>query len=236
MDKSRIAVVTGANRGIGFEICRQLAAAGVCVILTSRDKTKGNTARDALSTHATQVRFHQLDVTDDDSVKALAAYIGNEFGGLDILVNNAGVLFDDDRLEASVLEVSQERFRVTMEANFYGPLRMCQGLAPLLCKSKSGRIVNVSSGLGQLENMVDGYPAYGVSKTALNALTRLSADALSKDGVLVNAMCPGLVATDMGGPKGRPVEEGADTAVWLALLSDDGPSGGYFRNREPIPW
>ena len=232
----RIAVVTGANRGIGFEICRQLSDAGLCVVMTSRDETKGKTAKDALLGPDSDLRYHQLDVTSDDSVKALAAYLHTEFGGLDVLVNNAGVLFDDDRLEASVLEVSLERFRVTMEANFYGPLRVCQGLAGLLRKSKSGRIVNVSSGLGQLENMVDSHPAYAVSKTSLNALTRLSADALKNDGVLVNAMCPGLVATDMGGPKGRPVEEGADTATWLALLPDDGPTGGCFRDRESIPW
>ena len=232
----RIAVVTGANRGIGLEICRQLAGAGLCVVLTSRDETKGKAAKDALGGPDLDLRFHQLDVTNDDSVNALAAYLQSEFGGIDVLVNNAGVLFDDDRVEASVMEVSLERFRITMEANFYDPLRMCQGLAHLIRKSKSGRIVNVSSGLGQLDNMVDGHPAYGVSKTSLNALTRLSADALGKDGVLVNALCPGLVATDMGGPKGRPVEEGADTAVWLAMLPDDGPTGGFFRNREAIPW
>ena len=232
----RIAVVTGANRGIGFEICRQLAHAGDCVVLTSRDEAKGKAARDALAGPGLDLRFHQLDVTSDESVQALAAYIKAEFGGLDVLVNNAGILFDDDRLEASVLEVAPERFRTTMEANFYGPLQVCQALAPLIRKSRSGRIVNVSSGLGQLDKMVDGYPAYGVSKTALNALTRLSADALGKDGVLVNAMCPGLVATDMGSAHGRPVEEGADTAVWLASLPDDGPSGGFFRDRKPLPW
>ena len=235
MDK-RIAVVTGANRGIGLEICRQLADAGLCVVLTSRDESKGKRARDALDTGAAEVRFHQLDVTDGGSVESLAQHLEAEYGRLDVLVNNAGVLYDDDRQEARVLEVSIERFRVTMEPNFYGPLRMCQAMAPLLRKSNSGRIVNVSSGLGQLEGMVDGHPAYGVSKTALNALTRLTADALGKDGVLVNAMCPGLVDTDMGRPEGRPVEEGADTVVWLALLPEDGPSGGLFRDREPVPW
>ena len=232
----RIAVVTGANRGIGLEICRQLAEAGLCVIMTSRDEDKGKAAKDSLVGPHSDLHYRQLDVTSDDSVAALGAYLNTQFGGIDVLVNNAGVLFDDDRVDASVLSVSLERFRVTMEANFYGPLRMCQALSPLLRKSKSGRIVNISSGLGQLENMVDGHPAYGVSKTSLNALTRLTSDALKDANVLVNAMCPGLVATDMGGPKGRPVEEGADTAIWLALLPDDGPTGGFFRNREPIPW
>ena len=235
MDR-RVAVVTGANRGIGFEICRQLAAANTCVVMTSRDEAKGHAAKEALLRADSDLRYHRLDVTSDDSVKDLVAYLEGEFGRVDVLVNNAGILFDDDRLEASVLDVSVERVRLTMEVNFFGPLRTCQALAPLLRKSTSGRIVNVSSGLGQLDGMVDGYPAYGMSKTSLNALTRLTADALSKDGVLVNAMCPGLVATDMGGAKGRPVEEGADTASWLALLPDDGPTGGFFRDRKVIPW
>jgi len=235
MDK-RIAVVTGANRGIGLEICRQLAQAGLCVILTSRNESSGRQARDTLSASGMDVRFHPLDVTSDDSVRTLAAYLEAQFARLDVLVNNAGVLFDDDRFEAKVLEVPLARFRDTMEVNFYGPLRVCQGLAPLLGKSDGGRIVNVSSGLGQLENMVDGHPAYGVSKTALNALTRLTADGLKNDKVLVNAVSPGLVATDMGGPKGRPVEQGADTAVWLSLLPGDGPTGGFFKDRQPIPW
>jgi NAD(P)-dependent dehydrogenase (short-subunit alcohol dehydrogenase family) len=120
--------------------------------------------------------------------------------------------------------------------NFYGPLRVCQALVPVMRRSKSGRIVNVSSGLGQLTGMRDQHPAYGISKTALNALTRMVAGATRDDGMLVNALCPGLVATDMGGPEGRPVKDGADTAVWLAQLPDDGPTGCLFRDREQVPW
>ena len=236
MTEKRIAVVTGANRGIGLEICRQLADAGLCVILTSRDEDKGNAARNALATAERDVRFHQLDITSDDSVNRLAAYLDNEHGRLDVLVNNAGILFEDDRANASVLDLTLDRFRTTMAVNFDGPLRVCQQLTPLLRKSSSGRIVNVSRRLGQLDEMTDGHPAYGVSKNALNALTKLFAGALHSDHVLVNAMSPGLVATDMGGPNGRPVEAGADTAVWLALLPDDGPSGGFFYDREPIAW
>ena len=206
------------------------------VILTSRNEINGQQARDILKASGIDVCFHQLDVTSDDSVRALGTYLETQFGRLDVLVNNAGVLFDDDRFEAKVLDVPLARFRDTMEVNFYGPLRVCQGLSPLLVKSEGGRIVNVSSGLGQLETMVDGHPAYGVSKTALNSLTRLTADGLKRHKVLVNAVSPGLVATDMGGPKGRPVEQGADTAVWLALLPNDGPNGGFFRDRQPIPW
>ena len=233
--EKRIGVVTGANRGIGLEICRQLADAGLCVVLTSRDESKGKAALDALGKSDQELCFHQLDVTDDDSVKTLATYLETEFGRLDVLVNNAGTLFENDR-SASVLEQSMECFQVTMAANFYGPLRVCQGLAGLMRQSTSGRVINISSGLGQLETMGDSYPAYGVSKTALNALTRLVAGALADSGVLVNAVSPGLVATDMGGPQGRPVEEGADTATWLALMDDDGPTGGFFRDRESIPW
>jgi NAD(P)-dependent dehydrogenase (short-subunit alcohol dehydrogenase family) len=234
--EKRIAVVTGANRGIGLEVCRQLADAGVCVILTSRDQDKGQAACDALDTAHGDVRFHPLDITSDASVERLAAYLDGEFGRLDMLVNNAGILLEDDRIDARVLDLPLGRFQATMEVNFYGPLRVCQGLAPLIRKSSCGRIVNVSSRLGQLDNMVDGYPAYGVSKAAVNALTRLVADALRSDHVLVNAISPGLVATDMGGAQGRPVEQGADTAVWLALLPDNGPTGGFFHDREPIPW
>ena len=234
MDK-RIAVVTGANRGIGLEVCRQLADAAVCVVLTSRDEAKGKAARDALDQPGFDGRYHPLDVTSDASVRGLADFLDGEFGRLDVLINNAGVLFDDDR-GPSILEQSVDLFRATMDVNLYGPLRVCQGLAFLIRKSSSGRIVNLSSGLGQLDNMTDQYPAYGVSKTALNALTCMIADAFRGDGVLVNAMCPGLVNTTMGKPEGRPVEEGADTAVWLALLPDDGPTGGSFRDRETIPW
>ena len=234
MDK-RIAVVTGANRGIGLEICRQLADAGLCVVLTSRDESKGKAALDGLGKSVQELCCHQLDVTDDDSVKTLAAYLKTEFGRLDVLVNNAGIVFENDR-SASVLEQSAKCFHATMEANFYGPLRVCQGLAALIRQSTSARVINISSGLGQLETMGDRYPAYGVSKTALNALTRLLAGALVDDGVLVNAVSPGLVATDMGGAQGRPVEQGADTATWLALMDDDGPTGGFYHDRESIPW
>ena len=235
MDKP-IAVITGANRGIGFEVCRQLASAGHCVIVTGRDRAAGKAACDALDGPRMELRFHQLDVTSDESVGDLASYLDSEFGRLDVLVNNAGVLFDDDRIDASILDQLMERFHITMDVNFYGPLRVCQALVPVMRRSKSGRIVNVSSGLGQLTGMRDQHPAYGISKTALNALTRMVAGATRDDGMLVNSLCPGLVATDMGGPEGRPVKDGADTAVWLAQLPDDGPTGCLFRDREQVPW
>ena len=234
----QIAVVTGANRGIGFEISRQLAAAGLHVILTARDESKGNDALRRLrqNNSSQSVEFHPLDVTKDDSAERFVAYLNREHQRVDVLINNAGILFDDDREHASVLTQTEDRFQATMQTNFYGPLRICQKLLPLVRKSGSGRIINVSSNLGLLPTMIDQYPAYGISKTAVNALTRMLASATQADGILVNAMCPGLVATDMGGPLGRPVEEGAQTAVWLALNANDGATGCCFRDREIVPW
>ena len=233
----RIAVVSGANRGIGLEISRQLAQAGVRVVMTARNTDKGKAACQTLSGATVAPCFHPLDVTCDASVAALAAYLQTEFSRLDILVNNAGILrAEDDGAEVSVLDQSMECFEDTLATNFYGQLRVCQALVPLFKRSPGGRIVNISSGLSQLHQMQDKFPAYTVSKTALNALTRMLADATRADGVLVNAALPGIVATDMGGPRGRPLEEGADTPVWLALLPDDGPTGQLFYDREQVDW
>jgi NAD(P)-dependent dehydrogenase (short-subunit alcohol dehydrogenase family) len=233
--EKRIAVVTGGNKGIGLEICRQLAKKGLRVLLTSRDPAKGETAAQGLRADALDVLYHVLDVDRDDSVRTLCAYLDKEFGRADVLVNNAGVLLD--RRSTSVLKEPLDTFRATLETNFYGALRMCQALVPLMRRHHYGRIVNLSSGLGQLEDMGDGTPAYRVSKTALNALTRMVATAVRPDDILVNSMCPGWVRTDMGGADAtRSVEKGAETAVWLAMLPHGGPSGGFFRDRKPIPW
>jgi len=231
----RIAVVTGGNKGLGFEICRQLAAEGINVVLTARDSTRGRRAVKTLQAQKLNVIFHRLDVTDDDSVQALGAYIADTHGRCDILVNNAGISLRGSG--RSVLNTALEDFQVTLETNFYGPLRMCQALVPLMQKHRYGRVVNLSSGMGQLEDMEDGWAAYRVSKSALNALTRMVSSATADDGVLVNSVCPGWVRTDMGGPSAsRGVRKGAETAVWLATLPDDGPTGGFFRDREAIPW
>jgi len=235
MDK-RVAVVTGANRGIGFEICRQLARRGdIRVVLTSRDQTKGKAAVRKLAKEGLEADCHRLDVTDARSVAAIVAYLEKEYGRADILVNNAGIMIDPtgSRVLTSVIE----NYRATLETNFFGPLRLCQALVPLMRKNGHGRIINVSSGQGQLSDMGVGTPAYRVSKTALNALTCTLASELAGSGILVNSMCPGWVRTDMGGATApRSVEQGADTAVWLATLPDDGPTGGFFRDRKPIPW
>ena len=229
----RVAVVTGANRGLGLETCRQLADLGLTVILTSRDRHKGEAAAGSLRGAGRDVRYHPLDVTDPDSIQRLAGFIEREFGRLDVLVNNAGVFLDP--LDTSVLHADLDIVRRSMETNLYGPLLLCQALVPLM--QGRGRIVNLSSGMGQLSEMNGCCPGYRFSKTALNALTRSLADELRDTQIKINSLCPGWVRTDMGGANAtRPVEEGADTIVWLATLPDDGPSGGFFRDRRPIPW
>ena len=235
MSPDLVAVVTGANRGIGFEICSQLARRGVCVVLTSRDAAKGKVACRTLSDEGLPVVFHRLDVTNPRSVNALAAFVTTTLGRVDILVNNAGVLRDPR--SAGFIDSRLETYRSTFDTNIIGPLLVTQALLPLMMKRNYGRIVNMSSGLGQLAEMGNDTPAYRISKTALNALTRIVAAETKGTNVLVNSASPGWVRTDMGGPGApRTVAEGADTAVWLATLPADGPTGGYFRDRQSMPW
>ena len=226
---NRIALVTGANRGIGLEVCRQLAEQGYTVILGSRDLAKGEeAARDLPDT----VIPKKLDVTNQADVDALTEWLENEHGRLDVLVNNAGIDYDTDQ---NVLSADLERVQRAFDANTLGPWRLAQAFAPLLKKSEHPRLVNVSSGAGSLKGMSGGTPAYSLSKAALNALTIMLANQLRGNGVLVNAVDPGWTATDMGGG-GRPVSEGAAGVVWAVTLSDDGPSGGFFRDEQRIPW
>ncbi|MCM2277465.1 MAG: SDR family oxidoreductase [Oligoflexia bacterium] len=237
---SRIALVTGANRGIGLEVCRQLAAKGLQVILTSRDAAKGEAAAARLREQGGKVRYCQLDTTDEASIQKAHRFVSEQFGRLDVLVNNAGVFLDpspDEGEAALAANARIETIRKTLETNTIGPFRLCQIFASLMKKNGYGRIINLSSGMGQLSEMNGGVPAYRISKTAINAVTRIFADELQGSGVCVNSVCPGWVKTDMGGPEAElPVEEGADTIVWLATHPNPCPTGTFFRERKPIAW
>ena len=230
----QVAIVTGANRGIGFETCRQLRQQGIRTILTSRDETKGQAAVGNLREEGGEVLYHQLDVTDLGGISRLRSFVDENFDQLDILVNNAGVFLDRG---TSVFDLPLEILQETMDTNFVGALNMCQVFVPLMQKHRFGRIVNVSSGMGSISSMGGGSAAYKLSKATLNALTRIMADELKGDHILVNTMAPGWVRTDMGGPSApRSLAQGADTITWLATLPDDGPTGGFFEDRMLIQW
>ncbi|WP_227500087.1 SDR family oxidoreductase [Synechococcus sp. PCC 7335] len=229
----RVALVTGANRGIGFEVVRQLSREGMTVLLGSRSSEKGKAAAEQLQAEGLNIVACQLDVTCSADVERIATQLSRDYGRLDILVNNAGILYDTWQTAAGA---DLEEVRFAFETNTLGPWQMVQGLLPLLRNSEHGRIVNVSSGAGSLRGMSGKTPAYSVSKAALNALTIMLSKNLKEDAILVNAVCPGWVATDMGGSGGRPVEAGAASVVWAALLADDGPTGGFFRDGKPLAW
>lgn len=230
-ENGRVAVVSGGNRGIGLEICRQLADRGLAVVLGSRDEEQGREAAQKLSGN---VVVHQLDVCDAESVRRLGDFVVGEFGRLDVLVNNAGISNDEGQRG---VDADLERVRAALEANLFGAWRLCQVAIPLMQRNGYGRIVNISTGLAVLEEMGGGSPGYRVSKTALNALTRILSSELRGSGILVNSVEPGWVQTDMGGSRApRPVEDGADTPVWAATLPNNGPTGGFFRDRRPISW
>jgi NAD(P)-dependent dehydrogenase (short-subunit alcohol dehydrogenase family) len=228
---TRIVLVTGANRGIGRELARQLALRGDAVVLTARELAKAERAAAALP--GQQRVLARLDVTDPASIERVAADLTGRYGRLDALVNNAAIHYDTwQRASTADLQTVRE----ALEVNLLGAWQTSLSLLPLLRASGHGRIVNVSSEAGSLAIMDGGTPAYNVSKAALNALTRMLAGELRRDRVLVNAVCPGWVATDMGGPGGRPVAEGAASVLWAVDLPDDGPTGGFYRDGHPLPW
>lgn len=233
MREQRTALVTGANRGIGLEVCRQLAARGLRVILTARHRAGAEAAAASLR-DAADVVAATLDVADPRSVHALAADLSDRGLHVDVLVNNAAVLVGES---TGVLETTVDDLRATFETNLFGPVLVSQAFVPGMLARRYGRVVNVSSQAGQLLSMRTYAPAYSISKAALNAFTRQLAAATKGRNVLVNSADPGWVRTAMGGPSApRSVEQGADTLVWLATLPAKGPTGGFFSDRKPIDW
>lgn len=236
MAETRVALVSGANKGIGLEIVRQLSRLGVIAVLGSRDVERGRAAAEKLASEGLEPPVVALDVDDPASITAAVAEVGRLFKQIDILVNNAGVLLDE-REKSGVATVTSDVMLRTYQTNVLGPLRLMQAALPLMTAREYGRIVNLSSGMGQLSEMGAGYPAYRTSKAALNALTRTAAAEFPNSNIKINAMCPGWVKTDMGGPSAeRTPEQGAETAVWLATLEADGPTGGFFRDKKPLAW
>ncbi|MGH9141928.1 MAG: SDR family oxidoreductase [Vicinamibacterales bacterium] len=233
MNPTGVALVTGANRGIGLEVCRQLAAAGHRVILTARDRSQAELAASRLR-DAGSVVAARLDVTEAASIQALASELAARGDHVDVLVNNAAILLDEGK---HILDLPGGDLRQTFETNLFAAVVLSQAFVPGMVSRGYGRIVNVSSEAGQLTSMSSYAPAYSMSKAALNAFTRQLAAATRGTGVLVNSACPGWVRTDMGGP-GAPksVQQGADTIVWLATLGAKGPTGGFFSDRKSIAW
>ena len=232
---ARVALVTGANRGLGLETSRQLLAKGLTVVLAGRDDAALERARQALAERGQQRALTvRMDVTDVESIAAAQKTITERVGAVDVLVNNAAVLlFEND----GVLSIPADAYRQTFETNVFGVIEVCRTFVPAMARARYGRVVNVSSGAGQLTTMSAYAPAYSMSKTALNAFTRILAQTYRDSGVLVNAVDPGWVRTDMGGPSApRSPEKGADTIVWLATLPDGGPTGRFFRDRRAVEW
>ncbi|MEO0898484.1 MAG: SDR family oxidoreductase [Bacteroidota bacterium] len=229
--QEKIALVTGSNRGIGLAVVEELSSLGIRTILTSRKKDDGLKAVQSLK-NPSKVIHHLLDVSSQDSVDRIQKFVEDEFGRLDILVNNAGINYDtwQQTINADMKVVSE-----TLDTNLLGPWRMAKAFIPMMKSQGYGRIVNVSSGSGALTGMGGGTPAYGISKAGLNALTIKLASELSGSGILVNAVCPGWVKTDMGGSNAsRSPKKGAETIIWLATLGKDGQSGKFFRDKKVI--
>jgi len=231
---TRIALITGANRGIGFEAARQLARRGFHVVIAARDEAKGQQAAERIRAEGGQATILPLDASSSESIRAAATRFGGIAGRLDVLINNAGI-YPDDGL--TILTLPRDRLAQTFQTNTFGPLEAIQAFRPYLRKSAGARIINVSSGYGQLDGLSPDEPSYCLSKLALNGLTIMLAEALQADRIAVNSMCPGWVRTEMGGPNAtQSLEEGADTAVWLADEAPHDLTGKFFRDRQEIPW
>jgi NAD(P)-dependent dehydrogenase (short-subunit alcohol dehydrogenase family) len=235
LDKAeRIALITGSNRGIGLETARQLARRGFHVVVTARDELKGQQVAEAIRADGGKASFLALDVSRSDSIRAAASQFPAIAAHLNVLINNAGIYPDQGR---AILTLSRDRLAETLQTNTIGPLEVTQAFLPYLRQAAGARVINVSSGYGQLGGLSPDVPSYCLSKLALNGLTIMLADALRADNIAVNSMGPGWVRTDMGGPNAtRSVEEGAVTAVWLADEAPHKLTGRNFRDRREIPW
>lgn len=233
-NSERIALITGANRGIGLETARQLGRRGFHVIIAARNDASGTMAVDAIKAEGGKATFLRLDVSSSQSIQQAASDYAVTSDRLDVLVNNAGIYPDEQQ---NILTIARGQMVDTFQTNTFGPLEVVQAFLPFLRQAESARIINVSSGYGQLDDLSLNAPSYSLSKLALNGLTIMLAQALGPDRIVVNSMCPGWVRTDMGGPNAtRTVEEGARTAVWLADEAPSDVSGKFFRDAKEIPW
>jgi NAD(P)-dependent dehydrogenase (short-subunit alcohol dehydrogenase family) len=234
MADQKVALVTGGNRGIGLEICRQLAKLGVRVVLGSREAAKGVAAAGELIAVGVSVEARELDVASEESIRDCMNWIRRDLSRLDVLVNNAGIMVEEGDPDP---EREIQIIRDTMQTNVYGPLLLSRLATPIMKSRRYGRIVNLSSSMGSLAEMGSGYIAYRMSKAGINVVTRVVAAETQGMGILVNSVDPGWVQTEMGGRgASRTVQKGAETPVWLATLPDDGPTGGFFRDRKTISW
>lgn len=230
----KVALVTGANRGIGLETCRQLSKNGIITILTSRDESKGMNAAASLEEEGGVVYYFSLDVADLSSIMRIKTLVKEKFKRCDILVNNAGIFIDRG---VSIIDLPDEVLQETLQINFLGALRMSQAFLPMMLESGYGRIVNVSSGMGSITSMGGRSAAYKLSKLMLNGMTRIMASEVGHANIKINSMAPGWVHSDMGGQSApRSLAQGADTIIWLATLPADGPTGGFFEDRVPADW
>lgn len=257
MKNPRIVLISGANRGLGFEVAKQLAKFGDTVIVSARNAAKAQDAAKVIADNGGKTDFVEMDVSSDVSVEKASRQILEKYGRVDVLINNAGIFVDrpekndeendderDEPFDSNMPEffgVDIDSIKKSLDTNTYGAIRLIRAFCPSMVKNNYGRIVNLSSGLGQLSEMNGGFPAYRLSKVALNAVTKIVADELSNvpncDDVLIHSVCPGWVRTDMGGANAeRSVEKGAETIVWLANLPKGGPNGLFFRDKEVIDW
>lgn len=242
MSSPLVSLVTGANRGLGFETARRLAALGHVVYVGARDRTKGEAAVGQIADEGGDARWIEWDAMRPETSHAAAEMLKREWGRLDVLIQNAGTMFDFGK---ATEQLTMREWRETFEVNFFGVLELDRVMLPLLRKSAAGRIVHISSILGSLtynsdpQSPISGWrsPAYNASKAALNALTALLATELADTPIKVNSAHPGWVKTELGGDN-APMEitEGVETALWLATLGEDGPTGGFFHRQERLPW